>query len=291
MNKARKGKSESLAQAATSLFEKMSSAQLFLAPTGTYTSNKTNCKPGCEICGGLGIVRYDVPEYHPNFGKLQPCPNLPAELRGTRWHSGLTQNEQDNLDWSVFTPTQVSITAWYSTKDEKVIKTTADKVAQHIRSYLDDGGWVWIWSPGWGVGKSLMLKAFIADGLRRGIQGVYLQMSEFLTDLRNAYNETDPREASINRLDRWMETPRLALDEYDKTFLTGWGEEQAFALLNRRYESGIDGMVSTFIASNAPPAGALASRASDGRMLLIKVDGRDVRPAMGKAMHEFLEGL
>src|SRR5437870_2046058 len=29
--------------------------------------------PNCPICAGLGYIRYEVPENHPQFGKIFPC--------------------------------------------------------------------------------------------------------------------------------------------------------------------------------------------------------------------------
>ncbi|MBZ0292344.1 MAG: hypothetical protein K8L99_07225, partial [Anaerolineae bacterium] len=31
------------------------------------------------ICGGMGLISYDVPVGHPYFGKLYRCPNNPVE--------------------------------------------------------------------------------------------------------------------------------------------------------------------------------------------------------------------
>ena len=31
-------------------------------------------RPQCDVCGGLGTVRYEVPIHHKKFGKLFPCP-------------------------------------------------------------------------------------------------------------------------------------------------------------------------------------------------------------------------
>src|SRR5689334_9564698 len=35
--------------------------------------NTNNTSEVCPICGGLGVVTYDVPIEHPDFGKAFPC--------------------------------------------------------------------------------------------------------------------------------------------------------------------------------------------------------------------------
>ncbi len=37
--------------------------------------------PNCEICGGVGYLRQDLPVGHPDFGKLQICSCREGQLR------------------------------------------------------------------------------------------------------------------------------------------------------------------------------------------------------------------
>ena len=43
-----------------------------------------NGDPDCPICGGLGYIRYDVPDDHPAFGEVFDCECREAKLRQSR---------------------------------------------------------------------------------------------------------------------------------------------------------------------------------------------------------------
>jgi len=67
-------------------------------PTSSINNGGDDLCPLCDkspICGGLGLVRYDVPIEHPNFGKMYRCPNNPPEA-DTSWQDKL--RKISNLD-------------------------------------------------------------------------------------------------------------------------------------------------------------------------------------------------
>lgn len=235
-------------------------------PNARHDVPPFRCIPGCEICGGTGWVRLDVPRTDERWGKLQPCPNM--DVIGTyAARSGLSQVEL-NLDL----------------KDVAITDNDIGTAISVIQSTLQRGyGWVYLWGS-YGRAKSLLCKVAVATSLRSRQIAAYIRMTSFLDDLRLAFDQDNPNFALQEKVTWWTGVPVLAIDELEKTNTTGFSRERTFQLLDTRYAAATDQRKGvTIMASNLPPAALdpyLTDRIRDGRFSVIEMSGPSMRPMM-----------
>lgn len=225
------------------------------------------CRPDCEICGGVGFVRYDVPLDHFMFGKIEPCPNAINSQFAVPGRFGLRYDEQRELTWK-------SLDNYNNSVD------IASRIAQELNDHT--GAWIFLHGT-WGVAKSLILKIAVAEGLRSGRHSHYVSMVDILDDLRMAFDEEDQASVLNERITRWSTIPFLAIDEFEKTNPTPWVMERMFQIFDRRYNLAVHEQAATLIASNQRPSDfrpEFESRIMDGRGLVLELRGQDIRPAM-----------
>jgi DNA replication protein DnaC len=228
----------------------------------------TVCAPDCPRCAGVGWMAANVSYGHPDFGRLFPCPNLPArtKMRSKDTRTGLKLHEMDSLNWGVIIDHANSL---------KAMRLVQDVLA---RGY----GLVYLWGDV-GTAKSLILKIAVAEAVRAGGLAAFALAADILDEIREAYNQDDPRESAASRLERWSELPLLCIDELGRTANTEWAGEKLFQLLNRRHEGAIWQETTTLISSNFDPEKldrALYDRMRDGRHLIIHMEGDSARPLM-----------
>lgn len=232
-------------------------------PRTTYTGI---CRPDCNICNGLGWVKLScsLDPSDEDFGRLHLCPN--AKNRHLKVRCGLYQDEVDELDWSKIRKFGNSV-----------------EIADSVKAILERGyGLAYMWG-GHGLAKTLIQKVAVAVSVRAGKQAYYAMASDILDQIRDAYNETDPRDSALERLERWSSTYLLCIDELERISETGWAKEKVFQLLDRRHVSAIRQETITIIASNSSPDdldSALADRFRDGRHSIFRMHGKSARPSM-----------
>jgi DNA replication protein DnaC len=240
------------------------------APTGqsnSVISPIQNCQPDCPICHGSGWVKYDLPIYDPNFGKLFPCVNAANNMYGRL--SGL-QDRELNLTWD----------AIKNVDPESNIAIAAAAVREVIQ---DGRGWVFLWgSPG--LAKTLILQIAVAETIRSGREASYTRMVEIIDNMRRAFDSSRPGEEEERRIERWSNMPLLCIDEFDRINGTEYASNRQFLVMDKRYMEAIRGNAITIMSSNADPRsfdGYLSSRIHDGRFKVIHLIGSDFRPDMG----------
>ena len=232
---------------------------------GYYPRPVQLCSPTCEICGGGGWVRFDLPREHPQFGKLQPCPNMDidVDLPGKARLYGLSKHERA-LDWTAVLPLEGS---------------NAVEAVDIVRRVIERGyGWVYLWGD-YGVAKSLILQIATAVSLRSGKDASYIRMAEILDHLRDGFDEGD----YSSRMEWWLSVPILCIDEFERVNETGWAENRRFVLMDNRYVNAGRRESVTIMAGNKNPStfdGYLWDRIQDGRFHVVKVTGESARPGM-----------
>ncbi len=251
--------------------------QLYSVGGASPMPKRAQICPNCEICGGSGWIRADVPIDHELFGKLLPCPR--RENGNGFMPSGLRVREEAELSWHSVKPFELSIAT-----NNKTRQMTADKVFLGIAAWIKEKPGTFIFAyGGYGLAKTLLLKTAVAEAIRAGRVAQYVQFSEIIDDIKAGFDSSDPRESSQAKVRRWSTLPFLAIDELDKINLTDWASERLFKLVDARYDAAMYGGSVTLIASNKRPEAispALASRVHDGRALYLEITGRDARPAM-----------
>jgi DNA replication protein DnaC len=242
----------------------------------TLPKPPTNCVPNCQVCGGLGVIRYDVPVDHDLFGVTDPCPNQPR--RNTITHSGLYLSDLDSCAWDNIKPEPVTVT--YKGKPYQM---TAKILADRVQAYISSGhGMVYLFA-GYGQAKTLILKSATAEAVKQNKSARYIQAAEILDMLRSDFRRDNLRPETMTReVGRLLNSSLLAIDEFDKFNQTEWAGVEMFRLLDRRYEQAMHQQSVTLIAANKRPEDidpAIASRIQDGRALYLKIEGQDRRPS------------
>lgn len=243
-----------------------------VAPSGTGAGHrrpeKALCSKDCEICGGTGYYRWDVPPEDDRFGKINLCPNVSVWRLTSPESIGLYPEELEGLGWDAILPLKGSGAPY------------AARVVQQV--IAEGGGLVHLYGTH-GQAKTLILKIAVAEFLRQNRLAAYANMTGIISNIRQAFDERNPSTESAHRLERWKEMPLLAIDEFDRFNQTTWAESVNFELMDARYTQAIRGQAITLIASNAPPEGFdsyYASRLRDGRFVSIPLMGEDQRPNM-----------
>jgi DNA replication protein DnaC len=226
------------------------------------------CNAGCPECGGIGYVRYDVPVGHPRFGKLSPCPNLPAESSIYDGH-GLSAYEIRTLDWDAL-------------DRRENIQAGIDA----LETVLQRGrGLVYI-HGGPGLAKTVLLKILCAKWARAGRGVFHLVTQKGMIDyLRVAYDDDEPQRAIQSREEMYIRHSLLAIDEVTAERNTDFKVDEFFHIINKRHEAGVEHaeQFATVMVGNIPPTQLdyrIRDRLSDGRNKIVMLMGESYRPAM-----------
>ena len=223
------------------------------------------CKLDCPECSGTGFFRYDVSLDDPRFGKLYPCPNVPAEELFDFAKHGINQDEIAGLKWK----------ALKNTPHVKPLKDAVDKLLS--RGY----GWLFVWGAP-GLTKTVALKIAVLSMLQNKEAAAYVRMADILENLRSVYAEGGDGNAEA-KLAYWQKIPLLAIDEFDRARDTEFAQEKRFALMDDRYVTAIRQKSMTILAANQDPQefdNYLADRIYDGRFQVVHLEGTSLRPAL-----------
>lgn len=225
------------------------------------------CSPDCPVCGGLGYVRLPFTDINdPHFGKLYPCP----EGLKTTWDPmlGIDEAESNNLNWSLFQPSQAMII---------MQKALTDLLSQGY-------GWLYLWGAP-GLGKSVAVKTTAIEAhYRYHKQAKYITHTRLINFLRDSYGDDNGQAVYTSRLETLANLDFLAIDEVGRDRSTEFGISAFSDLLDRRYISAINRQSITVFISNFPPEKVLDSyqkdRVDDGRFTILNVQGNSMRSAM-----------
>lgn len=231
------------------------------------SENSIQTKSACDICGGDGYYRLDVPFGHLQFGKAIRCDcKAQEDAQRLQLLSGLHESERsirlDDIDTS-------------RPGTARMVTACKDFLAYPFQIVTIHGG------PG--NAKTMALQAVINHNLEAGRRAVYVTSFDLISYIRAAFNQEKKviDEDSYSRLRRFEEIEILAIDELDKVRMTEWVEEQITDLIDRRYRLALDGQAGTLVAMNGDPGQLplwIYSRLSDGRNQIINNTDNDLRP-------------
>jgi len=206
----------------------------------------TECHPDCEYCHGNG---WFVNSKRPGNDPI-PCPN-----KGK--HSGAFQITWDKIDAS----------------------GAVAKAIKAVKETLQRGsGWVYLYGPP-GRAKTMILKAAQNDPAA-GLRVVFTDMLKIMDNLRGAFDYEAGQTELRRRQQHWIDIPVLLIDEFDRFKQSEFTVERVYAIMDARYEGALIGKTVTIMASNAAPSTYepyLRSRLEDGRNIIVRIDGPDVR--------------
>ena len=252
--------------------------------TGSTPSASAKYPPrseACQLCGGAGFLRRDVPVGHPDFGKLLRCDN-PAHFRQRLGKvSGLSQ----------LRPADTCLRL----SDIDPVPGNEPMLAACHKMLATPQGWLYL-HGGPGNAKTIALKAMCNHLTEAGYYPVvYVKFSRLVEIMRMANSAQYAKAAHfrengsfelwdnsyIDTFDRLLKIKVLAIEEFDKARMTEFAQEFRFDFLDERYEQALRGETITLFASqDAPEAlpGPLTSRVRDGRFVVVENKAGDARP-------------
>lgn len=193
----------------------------------------------CPICGGLGLVRYEVPMSHPRFGKLFRCPNFPLEADQERRERLRKISNLDAFVGKTFQNFEIEPAGYSSTETQSL--AIAYNGASNYAHNPD--GWLLLEGP-YGCGKTHLAAAVGHQRLERGDAVLFVTTPDLLDHLRGAFS---PRsDTTYDELfERVRETDVLILDDLGVENPSEWAKEKLFQLLNHRYSRRMPTIITT----------------------------------------------
>jgi len=224
----------------------------------------------CEICGGSGFVRQDVPVYDPNFGKLVACRCKTQENAArmqVNWGSSLDRSLglADFLVRGEGSKRMLSAARSFIANPTQMVTVYGDAVTGQASSAN-------------GNGKTTWAQIIVNECIRRGVVAVYITASDAVEYLKGGIQDKHMNVEA--RLQKLTDVPVLALDELTQARWTEWVSDQLSTLIDRRYR--LHGRGTLLVMDERPSENLhprLISRMREG--VVIKNSDTDMRPSLG----------
>jgi DNA replication protein DnaC len=183
----------------------------------------------CPICGGLGVIKYDVEPGDPRFGKFFRCPNHPLEIDSEHQERMRRLSNLDAFAEKSFDNFELNI-GGYSDKETESLRMAYNMA----RNYAEDlHGWLLLEGM-YGCGKTHLAAAVGNWRLRKGDMVIFITTPDLLDHLRSSYapNSESGYDETFNRV---RDAGLLILDDLGVENPSEWAKEKLFQLLNHRY--------------------------------------------------------
>ena len=194
------------------------------------------------ICGGLGLVRYELPVDHPDFGKLFRCPNNPAEndqdwqrrVRGLSNLSAFADKTFDNFRFE---------SLGYSPDEQQTLQYALGAAMSFAEN---PNGWI-LFEGTYGCGKTHLAAAIGNARLAQGDTVLFITLPDLLDHLRSSYGPSSEL-GYDETFERIRSASLLILDDLGVENPSPWALEKLFQLVNHRYSYNLP----TVFTTNVP---------------------------------------
>lgn len=205
------------------------------------TTSSTERETGevCQICGGLGYLRADVPVGHPDFGQLVPCTCRLAELVERRVAALRTLSDLGVLSRMTF-ETFVSEGHGLTPDEQANLRWAYDDAHTFA---MNPEGWL-VLKGGYGCGKTHLAAAIANECVGRGQPVLFITVPDLLDHLRAAFAPSSPVEYDT-RFEDVRTASVLILDDLGTESSTPWAQEKLFQIFNYRYNAHLPTVVTT----------------------------------------------
>ncbi|HSM23362.1 MAG TPA: ATP-binding protein [Anaerolineaceae bacterium] len=193
----------------------------------------------CEICGGIGWVRQELPITDPDFGRLQVCLCRQSKV------NQLSQERLFRLSnlqaFSHMTLDNFKTEGRLGLGDQQVSSLqVAHNQATHFSQ--NPSGWLLLMGT-YGCGKTHLAAAIANKVLELGIPTLFLTVPDLLDWLRYSYGS---HEGSFEeRFEEIRNIGLLVLDDLGTQNTTPWAEEKLYQILNHRYTHHLPTVITT----------------------------------------------
>jgi DNA replication protein DnaC len=185
----------------------------------------------CEVCGGLGFVRYEVPLDDPHFGQLYACPANCTAIRTIR------EQQRDRIQRYTALPEEYSGLTFEtfdrlpeSAREGKASgRVLAEAFVNAMPSGYVQGGrgdprnWLYLYGPN-GVGKTGLAASVVNALTDSGHPSLYIRLQDFIQAVQaryqraktsDGYGDDFGADTSEDVIAHAQTTPVLVVDEFD----------------------------------------------------------------------------
>ncbi|MGB2957145.1 MAG: ATP-binding protein [Anaerolineales bacterium] len=241
--------------------------------------------PECEICGGVGYLRRDLPVGHPDFGRIRVCSCREGQLKQQArndLYKMSNLNELAHLTFENFEPRgQIGMGPAQADSLE-----LAYNYARQFAGKLE--GWL-VLQGHYGCGKTHLAAAVANFVVDIGVPTLFLTVPDLLDSLRFSYN--NPESSFEERFDDIRRSPLLIMDDFGTENATPWAQEKLFQILNYRYINNLPLLITTNLSLNQLE-GRIRSRLQDPELVtIVKIFAPDYRRPSDDTGHSELSSL
>jgi DNA replication protein DnaC len=241
--------------------------------------------PECEICGGVGYLRRDLPVGHPDFGRIQICTCRSGQLKQqvrNELYKMSNLDELTHLTFENFEPRgQIGLGPAQADSLER-----AYNHASQFAGKLE--GWL-VLQGHYGCGKTHLAAAVANFVVDIGVPTLFLTVPDLLDSLRFSYN--NPESSFEERFEDIRRCPLLIMDDFGTENATPWAQEKLFQILNYRYINNLPLLITTNLSLNQLE-GRIRSRLQDPELVTrVNILAPDYRRPMDDTGHSELSSL
>lgn len=257
----------------------------------------------CNVCGGAGVISYDVPLDDARFGKSFPCPNPDCPARQQRealrllrlfGDSGLSGEQAAFRLTDAFFQSPRFRTALDGVQ-RLLAKRRVTASEQGCERHTYHG--LYLYGP-YGVGKSALAAAAVTAFLERSVAAHFEEVKRLLDWLRGGFDAEDAEADFALRLNALRTVPVLVLDDLGAHQATAWAVAQVEDVIDYRYVNRMTGLVTIITSNRSMPeiaedlaainegAGWRILSRMRGMLFPVEIVGPDARVAPRKAGEE-----
>ena len=209
-----------------------------MATSSTADRDSTGTK-ACPICGGVGFLHRDLPQGHPDFGKLVPCvcrQNESTQAARDRLYQLSNLDAFKSMSFSLF-----SVQGRLGLADEQ-IRSLQYGLSQAQQFAAAPRGWLLLMGS-YGCGKTHLAAAVANTCVEFGMNTIFLTVPDLLDWLRYSYDATDA--TFEQRFEEIRNVNLLVLDDLGAHNATQWAAEKLFQVIDYRYTRKLATVVTT----------------------------------------------
>ncbi len=244
----------------------------------------------CEVCGDMGVVKYNVPFDHPNFGKFMPC-TAPGCSKAAE-HQMRMWAKRYRLARIPPAYQHFTLTSWLERAQQ--YDGGRGKAAAYNAglAFLDDrhvalGGItkqsLMFFGP-LGTGKTGLVVAMARELLARHVAVLYIRVRDLIEEVQRAYDHQRFGEGDdwVDPLSAFKTAGLLILDEFTIANVTRDRQEMMESIIRYRYGAEMPTLMTANLEPNAF-ARAWGERTADVINAMahwLHLAGANIRPAV-----------
>jgi DNA replication protein DnaC len=207
----------------------------------------------CPMCGGLGVVRYNLPVEHPGFGKLHPCPDAACEQgRDARQRRAESRFKTAGLPsvyraftfatWDALTPAEhagkeIAAAACKAFAQHPKHEVTLADICRELGVTYDGDLFTrnsLMLHGDVGRGKTGLVAAIVNDLIERGREVLYIRCRDLLQEIQSRYGKDEyPKPEDV--LERFQKAPLLVIDEFNLIDYTADRKDRIESVMRHRH--------------------------------------------------------